>query len=79
MSETKEFMQGLARGIDTILNGDEAQSPTRMGFVLLTFPFDRMHGTRVNYVSNCDRDDILVALKEIQARFEGSSHQSGRA
>jgi hypothetical protein len=79
MSETKEFMQSIARGLDTILNGDEAQSPTRMGFVLLLFPFDQVEGSRTNYVSNCDRRDIIAALKEVTARFEGSPHQTGRA
>lgn len=79
MTETKEFMQGLALGLDTILNGDEAQSPTKMGFVLLTFPFDQVDGARTNYVSNCDRRDIIAALKEVTARFEGSPHQTGRA
>jgi hypothetical protein len=36
-------------------------------------------GDRVNYVSNGDRADMVVALKEVVARFEGQPRQAGRA
>lgn len=77
MSDTKHLMQALARGIDEILNGNV--TPKKNGFVVLVFPFDQAEGSRTNYVSNCDRRDIIAALKEVVARFEGSPHQSGRA
>lgn len=77
MSDTKHFMQALASGIDEILNGNGL--PKKNGFVVLVFPFDQVDGARTNYVSNCDRKDIIAALKEVTARFEGSPHQTGRA
>lgn len=77
MSDTKHFMQALASGIDEILNGNGL--PKKNGFVVLVFPFDQAEGARTNYVSNCDRRDIIAALKEVTARFEGSPHQTGRA
>ena len=77
MSDTKQFMQALASGIDEILNGNGL--PKKNGFVVLVFPLDQVEGSRTNYVSNCDRRDIIAALKEVTARFEGSPHQTGRA
>lgn len=77
MTDTKNFMQALASGIDEILNGNSL--PKKNGFVVLVFPFDQVDGARTNYVSNCDRKDIIAALKEVTARFEGSPHQTGRA
>lgn len=77
MSDTKHFMQALASGIDEILNGNGL--PKKNGFVVLVFPLDQVEGSRTNYVSNCDRRDIIAALKEVTARFEGSPHQTGRA
>lgn len=77
MTDTKHFMQALASGIDEILNGNV--TPKKNGFVVLVFPFDQVDGARTNYVSNCDRRDIIAALKEVTARFEGSPHQTGRA
>jgi hypothetical protein len=69
-------MQKIARGLDTILNGDGAR---KTGFVLLVMPLDAPEGACTNYVSNCNRKDILVALKEIVARFEGQPEARGRA
>lgn len=77
MGDTKQLMQALAGGIDEILNGKGL--PKKNGFVVLVFPFDQIEGSRTNYVSNCDRRDIIAALKEVTARFEGSPHQTGRA
>lgn len=74
-----DINQRLADAMDQILNGD---GPRRIGFVLLTFPFDKpgaKAASLVNYVSNAQRADMLVALKEIVARFEGQAAQSGRA
>jgi hypothetical protein len=80
---TSDVHQQLARALDKILNGDTKPPP--VGFVLLTFPFltaeDVAEGMSmlVNYVSNADRDDIVAALKELVARFDGQAFQSGRA
>ena len=74
-----DINQRLAGAIDQILNGYGAR---QNGFVLLTFPFDKPDAKAasfVNYVSNAQRADMLVALKEIVARFEGQAAQSGPA
>lgn len=72
-----ESLKALASGIDRILNG-EARGPDRAnGFVLLAFPFGSQDGRRVNYISNAERADMLAALKEIVARFEGRVQETG--
>lgn len=71
MHDTTRLLQGLAKVINA--------SVKPHGFVLLTIASDGPAGSRVNYVSNSDRQDIVVALKEILARFEGQPQQSGRA
>ena len=77
MTDTKNMMQSMASALDEVLN--EKGKTKKNGFVLLVFPFEGPQGQRTNYVSNCQRQDIVVALKEILARFEGQPHQSGRA
>lgn len=77
MTDTKSMMQSMASALDDVLN--EKGKPKKNGFVLLVFPFDGPEGQRTNYVSNGQRQDIVVALKEIIARFEGQPHQNGRA
>lgn len=77
MGDTQEAMKAMAKGLDEILNGPVR--PKKNGFVLLVFPFDGPEGQRTNYVSNGQRQDIIVALKEMIARFEGQPHQIGRA
>jgi hypothetical protein len=79
MAETNELMQTLAGGLDQVLNGQKFAANPVNGFVLLVFPFGEIAGARTNYVSNCNRDDIVVALKEILARFEGQAEVSGNA
>ena len=75
LEKTTAVLQGLAEGIDILLNGDER----RNGFVLLVFPFGGPEGQRTNYVSNANREDIIVALKEVTARFEGQAEVRGKA
>ena len=69
-SEYRQMLNELARGIDAVLNGNER--PKRLGFCLLMFEFGINDGSgRVNYISNADRRDMLVAVKEWLARAEG--------
>jgi hypothetical protein len=78
--ETRDMMQAIASSLDEALNGGKHDRKSKsIGFVVLLFPFDQVEGARTNYVSNCDRRDIIAALKEVTARFEGSPHQTGRA
>jgi hypothetical protein len=39
--------------------------------ILLVAPFNAPKGARTNYISNGKREDIVVYLKELVARFEG--------
>ena len=77
MTDTKNMMQSMASALDDVLN--EKGKPKQNGFVLLVFPFDGPEGQRTNYVSNGQRQDVVAALKEVIARFEGQPQQSGRA
>ena len=71
----RETMNAVAHGLDDVFNGDER--PKKVGFVLLVFPFGDDSG-RCNYISNSDRADIRVLLKEQLARFEGMPEATGR-
>jgi len=74
--ELRELLNGLAGGVDHVLNGKE--QPRRNGFVLLVFPFEGREG-RCNYISNANRQDVLTLLKEQVARFEGQPELQGKA
>jgi len=53
--------------------------PPGYGFALLVFGLGETAG-RMNYISNADREDMLAALKELVARFEGRySDEAGHA
>lgn len=73
VEEHREMMNALADALNGIFNG--GQKPPKIGFVLLTYYFgENLKGTgRINYISNSKRDDVLVALKELIARWEGRS------
>lgn len=75
----REQMNAVARGLDTIFNGEAKGKDRKVGFVLLVFPYES-HDGRCNYISNgADRRDIIVMLKEQIARFEGQPEMKGRA
>lgn len=73
MEETSALLQALAKVIDKNIKPH--------GFVLLTVaPAGTAEaGSRVNYVSSCDRADMIAAMKEIVARLEGQPRVRGRA
>ncbi|WP_316176223.1 hypothetical protein [Bradyrhizobium sp. SZCCHNRI1073] len=77
VAEYRALMNGLARQLDFMFNKRLAERET--GFVLLVFPFGDAASGRVNYISNGERSDIVIALKEIVARFEGQPHMGGTA
>jgi hypothetical protein len=65
----REVMNDLAKMIDRILNEDMSKRTT--GFALLMYPFGEAPKGRINYIGNGERADVLVALKELVARWEG--------
>lgn len=73
-------MAALADGLDQILNGKGVHGADRkVGFILQVFNMNEIGMGRVNYISNCERRDVLVMLKEQVARFEGLRQKPGRA
>jgi hypothetical protein len=77
LERTKRELQTLAAVLDEHFNA--GKNPKKTAFVLLVTPLDAPVGARVNYVSNANRGDIVVMLKEIVARFEGQPEQKGTA
>lgn len=74
-----EKMNELARFLDREFNGGLRGKDRPTGFVLMVFPFEDREG-RCNYISNgADRNDIVVLMKEMVARFEGQPEMTGRA
>lgn len=73
--ELRDLMNALASGLDDVLNGDVR--PKRVGFVLMAFPFGDNFDGRCNYISNAERADIIVLLKEQLARFDGQAESKG--
>ena len=70
--DQRAFINALGKEIDVALNGKTI--PKKIGFFLAIFPFDTdpaAMGGRFSYVSNADKLDVRVMLKEILARIEG--------
>ena len=66
----RELMNGVAAGLSDIFPG--------LGFALLVFPLGENDG-RMNYICNCEREDMLTAMKEFIARNEGRYARAGAA
>lgn len=77
-SEYAEMMKSIASAIDHAFNSDAKGDDKTTGFILMVFPFND-HGGRCNYMSNAQREDVVVLLKEQLARFQGQPEVSGRA
>lgn len=72
-------MNALARFMDEYLNGPDTGKDRKNGFVILVFPFGNNDG-RCNFISNgADRQDVVVLMKEMIARFEGQPEMTGNA
>lgn len=68
--EFREKMNRLARVIDQELNPNRSEGREN-GFVVLMFKFGAVEAGRMNYISNAQREDMVCALKELVAQFEG--------
>jgi len=77
MERTARELKAIASVLDDRFNG--TIGPKKVGFVLLVMPFDAPVDARVNYISNAERKDIIVMMKEVLARFEGQPEQTGTA
>ena len=67
-AQTAALMQETMRGLERVFPG--------CAVVLLVAPFGAPPDARVNYVSNGKREDIVVFLREVLARFEGRAHDA---
>ena len=83
--EFREKMNALARALDEIFNGPAKGTDRKNGFVLIVFPFEEAAKAqagetgRANYISNANRTDVVVMLREQLRRFEGQPEMTGRA
>ena len=71
----REMLNDLAAGIDGVLN--QGAKPKKIGFALFMFEFGNIEANRVNYISNAERPDMLVAVREWLARAEGRVVEAG--
>lgn len=46
------------------------------GVVLLVYPENGKAGERTNYISNCQRKDVIASLREVAARLDGAGHKA---
>jgi len=74
-SEYRQMMNGLAGGVDEMLNGKT--KPRKVAFVILMAEFGKIEGGRVNYISNGEREDCISMMKEWIARVEGRYADEG--
>jgi len=73
----RALLNDMARHIDGIFNKGERGPNRKWGFAILLFPFGAPDDqSRINYISNADRKDMIVAMKEWIARAEGNYHDS---
>lgn len=78
--EYREKMIAIVSALDDTFNGDKRGHDKDVGFVLLVFPYGDKDGSRCNFMSNgAERDDIVVLMKEMIARFEGQPEVRGTA
>jgi hypothetical protein len=74
-----KMMTGIVTALDEVFNGKAGGPDRKTGFVLMVFPFGDDTG-RCNYMSNgVSREDIMILMKEIVARFEGQPEMRGNA
>lgn len=60
-------MRDLAGLVSFALHEEKGRKPLEIGFAVLTFD---LNGGMTNYISNCQRDDMIKALKEFIYRNE---------
>lgn len=70
--EIREQMQAVGEAVSMFL-------PDGYGFTLLIFRTGDVEDGRMNYMSTANREDMLVALKELVANMEGSGFDAPKA
>lgn len=64
----KEALNNVAKFLDEGLNPGTKKE---VAFALLIFPFGERIDSRVSYISNGSREEMICALREFLARLEG--------
>lgn len=64
-----EQMNAIASVLDRVFNGESG--PRGVGFVLLSFNFGEVEAGRINYISNAEREDVVLAMQEFIAQTLG--------
>jgi hypothetical protein len=77
--EFKQMMNDLASDLDHMFNRGLKGKDKKNAFVLLLAPFNGPPGQRANYISNADRETVVILMKEVIARFEGQPDVTGQA
>jgi hypothetical protein len=76
-----EQMNAVAQTLDQFFNGEAKGDDKKVGFILMIFPFgadSKGETGRTNYISNANRKDVVIMLKEQIKRFEGQPEMKGR-
>jgi hypothetical protein len=77
----KPVLNAIAGAIDDALNGPKIDG-RRLGntaFAVIIFENDGSNATLASFVSNAERRDVHVAMKEMVARFDGQAELRGHA
>lgn len=61
---TRDIMNGLAQGIDDVLNPGLEKGDRKWGFALFVFPFGARDTDRFNYISNANRYEMAELMQE---------------
>lgn len=75
-------MNALAVTLDDMFNGEALPGlprKRRYGFALIVCDLNKIEAGRMNWISNAERSDMIVALKEMVAQLEGRATGAGRA
>ena len=57
-----------------VLNG-KSPEPAQVGFALFVFPLGQAEGGYIDYLSNADRTDMMLALREFLAKQEEQGNE----
>jgi hypothetical protein len=71
--KTKDMMKGIARGIEFSL---EKIYGRKLGFTLLVFEFNKPGIS--NYISNAERESMIIGLRESADRLENKEDYNNR-
>lgn len=71
----KAMMNDLAKDLDMTFNGGLKGPDRTVGFALFIF---RIGQNRANYISNCERSEMIAALEETLQRFKSGEISDGK-